>query len=111
MKRILAASIFIFFVQCQLILGQDFGMGLQFDDNAYGDVSVKSGLLTRDYEELPKSYSLKKYCPSPKSQGRYATCVGWSSAYAARTIIEARQKKPHKQRRNQQISFFRCVYL
>ena len=92
MKRILAASIFIFFVPCQLILGQDFGMGLQFDDNAYGGVPVKSGLLTRDYEELPKSYSLKKYCPSPKSQGRYATCVGWSSAYAARTIIEARQK-------------------
>ncbi|MDX2301960.1 MAG: DUF4384 domain-containing protein [Microscillaceae bacterium] len=80
----------IFFYQTTQ--AQQFGMGLEFNDAAYQEVPVKSGLLTRDYEALPKAYSLKKYCPKPQTQGMYATCVGWSSAYAARTIIDARQK-------------------
>ena len=47
-------------------------------------------LLTRDYTALPSSYSLRKWCPIPKSQGDYGTCTSWSTAYYARTICEAR---------------------
>ncbi len=47
-------------------------------------------LLTRDYEVLQSSHSLKKWCPIPKSQGDYGTCTSWSTAYYARTICEAR---------------------
>lgn len=39
---------------------------------------------------LPPSASLKKYCPTPLHQGRQGSCVGWASAYAARTILNAR---------------------
>ncbi|MDG2343238.1 MAG: C1 family peptidase [Flavobacteriales bacterium] len=35
----------------------------------------------------PASFSLKKYCPPVKDQGEASSCVGWSSAYAAMTII------------------------
>lgn len=69
---------------------QDYPRGMAFDDDAYKKVAVKAKLLTRDYTVLPSSASLKKYCPTPGSQ-KGGTCVGWSSAYAARTIVEAKQ--------------------
>jgi hypothetical protein len=64
--------------------------GMNFDDDAYEKVDVKVQLMTRDYTVLPKSFSLKPYCPTPGYQ-QGGTCVGWSSAYAARTILEAQQ--------------------
>ena len=39
--------------------------------------------------ELPSSVSLLEYAPERKSQGRQGSCVGWSSSYAARTILQA----------------------
>ncbi len=39
--------------------------------------------------ELPASVSLLEYAPERKSQGRQGSCVGWSSSYAARTILQA----------------------
>lgn len=42
-----------------------------------------------DKEKLPTSASLAKYCPTPKNQGQQGSCVGWGSAYAARTIMES----------------------
>ena len=44
---------------------------------------------SRDFLNLPSSFSLKKYAPVPQSQGLLGTCVAWSSAYAARTISYA----------------------
>ncbi|HAI74857.1 MAG TPA: cysteine protease [Microscillaceae bacterium] len=69
---------------------QDPGMGMNFDDNAYDKVLKKAPLLTRNYQGLPAKASLKEYCPIPQSQGQFGTCVGWSSAYAGRTIVEAK---------------------
>ena len=43
----------------------------------------------RSLKPLPPAASLKKYCPIPGNQGRYSTCSGWASAYAARTICWA----------------------
>ena len=43
----------------------------------------------RSLKPLPSTASMKKYCPIPGSQGRYGTCTGWASAYAARTICWA----------------------
>lgn len=40
---------------------------------------------------LPESYSLEKYCPSRLNQGAQGSCVAWSNAYSARTILYARQ--------------------
>lgn len=76
------------------LLGQtipNVSRGLNFDDDKYKEVPVKA-MLTRGLyvEGVAAKASLKKYCPTPKSQGNYGTCVGWSSNWAARTILEAK---------------------
>jgi hypothetical protein len=38
---------------------------------------------------LPESSNLQKFAPTPGDQGHQGSCVAWSSAYAARTILEA----------------------
>lgn len=38
---------------------------------------------------LPKSVSLERYAPTRRHQGQQGSCVGWASAYAARTILQA----------------------
>ncbi|MEM9849078.1 MAG: C1 family peptidase, partial [Bacteroidota bacterium] len=40
---------------------------------------------------LPQQASLLQYAPRRLNQGRQGSCVGWASAYAARTILHARQ--------------------
>lgn len=69
---------------------QEYSLGMELNDAKYDSIPVKATLMTRDYVSVPAKASLKKWCPIPKSQGRYGTCVGWSSAYAARTIVEAK---------------------
>lgn len=50
---------------------------------------MSAPLTSRSFETLPSSYSLKKYCPTPGNQGSQGSCVGWASAYAARTILKS----------------------
>lgn len=38
---------------------------------------------------LPEAVSLLKFAPSPGDQGQQGSCVAWSSAYGARTILES----------------------
>src|SRR4249919_3760432 len=38
---------------------------------------------------LPSAFSLRKFCPMRKNQGQQSSCVGWSSSYAGRTILQA----------------------
>lgn len=84
--------IFIFGIMAFLPLSaQNYGKGMLFDDEAYQRVERKVTLISRDYNSLPTSASLKKYCPTVGNQGAEGTCVGWSSTYYARTIIEAKQ--------------------
>jgi hypothetical protein len=71
------------------ILAQEHFTGCLLDEEAYNAIPQKKENLTRDYEILPSSYSLKQYCPTPNNQSNYGTCTGWASAYAARTIAEA----------------------
>lgn len=65
------------------------GMGCVYKPEIDGKVPLRPRLMTRDYTVLPKSYSLKKYCPIPQSQGPHGTCTSWATTYAARTICEA----------------------
>lgn len=64
-------------------------LGLVFDDEAVEKIPVKPQLLTRDYKAVPRSVSLVKWTPIPKSQENYGTCTSWATTYAARTIAEA----------------------
>lgn len=65
------------------------GTGLIVENDIEDKIPQKTRLLTRSYTSLPKSWSLRQYCPKVGDQGIYQTCVGWATAYAARTICEA----------------------
>ena len=87
MKRFILVVITIY---VQSVCAQELcGLGCVYDPIADGNALRTATLLTRDYVSLPRAYSLKKYCPQPKSQERYGTCTSWATAYAARTICEA----------------------
>ena len=38
---------------------------------------------------LPESANLQRFCPTPQNQGSQGSCVAWSSAFAAHTILES----------------------
>ena len=70
----------------------NFYTGMEFNEEAYNATPAPPLMLSREYSAMPRTYSLKKYCPTPKNQGQQGSCVGWSSAYAARTILYAKRK-------------------
>jgi hypothetical protein len=67
-----------------------FGQGLKLDSANYLNTNVWQPPRKLGYSQslLPKSYSLKKYCPVAKNQGLIATCVGWAVAYAGLTTAQ-----------------------
>ena len=67
------------------------GLNLDAEMEMTEQIPLKSQQTEESYRGLPSAVSLKQYCPTPGDQGTYGTCVGWTTAYAARTILEARQ--------------------
>ncbi|KPL12416.1 MAG: hypothetical protein AMS26_17885 [Bacteroides sp. SM23_62] len=67
-----------------------FGTGLEMDEKIYDEAEVFEPLADNIKNPLPESVSMEKYCPPRLNQGKQGSCVGWSSAYAARTILHAR---------------------
>lgn len=61
--------------------------GCEMKPEEYDKAYVFAALSDR--EKLPSQASLAKYCPTPRNQGQQGSCVGWGSAYAARTIMES----------------------
>ncbi|MBI9057282.1 MAG: C1 family peptidase [Labilibaculum sp.] len=64
--------------------------GLEMDERVYDKAEVFEPLADNVNNPLPESVSLEEYCPKRMNQGGQGSCVGWSSAYAARTIMHAR---------------------
>lgn len=62
--------------------------GLMSNEAQYQSIPQISRLINRSYTSLPERVSLKEYCPKPGLQ-QYSDCVGWSTTYAARTILYA----------------------
>ena len=71
------------------LFGQEYSTGAILDPVSYEQIDAKPVLLSRNYTSIPRSASLKQYSPTPENQGVYGTCVGWSTAFAARTISES----------------------
>ncbi|MEZ4825435.1 MAG: C1 family peptidase [Bacteroidia bacterium] len=67
------------------------GAGLLMDDEQYEALPV-AALSDDAGHRMAPSVSLKAYSPIPQDQGRYNNCVGWATAYAARTIMEAQKE-------------------
>lgn len=87
MKRLLTLCFIVFI---STITYSQFPTGLEeASDEDYAKIPTIVPLVTRSFNALPSSYSLKAYCPTPKSQGTQSSCVGWASAHGARTISNA----------------------
>lgn len=76
------------------VIGQQrkYATGLILDEKSYDAMPRKARLTDKAYFGAPTSSSLKTYCPEIGDQGGDGTCVGWSTAWAMRTIIDAKQK-------------------
>jgi hypothetical protein len=65
----------------------------EYSDEVYQATPLKSpDLGFQDVVPDVSSASLEKFAPIIKSQSEHGTCVGWSTAYYGRTIIEAKLK-------------------
>ncbi len=70
---------------------ETFSLGATLDQERFDKAEVFEPLAYGySGNSLPPAASLRKYCPKPLHQGRQGSCVGWASAYAARTIQQAR---------------------
>ncbi len=64
--------------------------GYRFDAAQYNKASVYEGLADDNVKNpLPEAVSLLRFAPARGQQGQQGSCVAWSSAYAARTILES----------------------
>jgi hypothetical protein len=64
--------------------------GYSFNPDEFNKASVYEGLEEDDNRNpLPEAVSLLKYAPPRGDQGQQGSCVAWSSAYAAQTILTA----------------------
>jgi C1A family cysteine protease len=68
-----------------------YAKGCDMDQKVYDQAEVYEGLYPDNTKNpMPEQVSLLKYCPDRGNQGQQGSCVAWSSAYAARTILQAR---------------------
>ena len=64
--------------------------GYSFDPNEFNKASQYEGLAEDDNKNpLPEAVSLLRFAPERSNQGQQGSCVAWSCAYAAQTILTA----------------------
>jgi hypothetical protein len=64
--------------------------GYSFDPNEFNKASVYEELdETNPGNAIPEAVSLLKFAPQRLDQGQQGSCVAWSSAYGAQTILTA----------------------
>lgn len=64
--------------------------GGMLDPQQFAKASIYEPLTEDNTKNpLPESANLQKYAPSVGNQGQQGSCVAWSSAYAARSILES----------------------
>jgi hypothetical protein len=68
----------------------EFSLGFTPNEPEY-DKRLVYAALADGKNTMPSKVSLLQYAPERLNQGRQGSCVGWASAYAARTILYARQ--------------------
>lgn len=69
-----------------------FATGAGFDAKKFDATEIFEAPITDNTKDpLPESISLLQYAPERKNQGTQGSCVGWGSAYGARTILEAQR--------------------
>lgn len=64
-----------------------YATGGMLDKREFSKASVYEGLAEDIRNPLPEFVSLGRFAPPRQNQGRQGSCVAWSSAYAAQTIL------------------------
>ncbi|MBP7476941.1 MAG: peptidase C1A papain [Chitinophagales bacterium] len=67
-----------------------FAMGGEMKEEIFDKAEVYEPLADNRKNPLPERVTLEPYCPDRLNQGSQGSCVAWSSAYAARTILESK---------------------
>lgn len=69
-----------------------FSLGATLDEEVYSQALAYEPLSygTAGQAALPPKASLERYAPQRRHQGSQGSCVGWASAYAAGTILQAK---------------------
>ena len=67
---------------------QKLATGGVLDPREYQKAQVYEG-LDETKNDLPEQISLLQFAPDRKNQGQQGSCVAWSSAYGARSILES----------------------
>ncbi len=70
--------------------GGEFTLGASLSQERYDKAEVFEPLAYGSFNQLPSRVSLEQYAPTRRHQGQQGSCVGWASAYAARTILQAK---------------------
>lgn len=69
---------------------ENYSLGCGIDEERYDGTMVYEPLAASSSKNtIPAAASLLKYAPTRRNQGQQGSCVGWASAYAARSILEA----------------------
>lgn len=64
--------------------------GYSYNANEFNKASIYEGLAEDNNKNpLPEAVSLLRFAPNRGNQGEQGSCVAWSSAYAAQTILTA----------------------
>lgn len=64
--------------------------GYSYSPEEFDKASIYEGLEDNNYKNpLPEAVSLVRFAPRRGDQGEQGSCVAWSSAYAAQTILTA----------------------
>ena len=64
--------------------------GANFNPVTAAKTPQKIQLSLRSFKDMPTSYSLEKYCPTPGDQGQHGTCVAFANGYGVATILYAK---------------------
>ncbi len=67
------------------------GTGATLDPEVYDTALVHEPLDENGNPGLPRRVSLREFAPPRGNQGHQGSCVGWSTSYAARSILYAQQ--------------------
>lgn len=74
--------------QVQQIVQQFSKSGYNFNQDTFHKASIYEGLEPDNNQNpLPEAVSLLRFAPARGDQGQQGSCVAWSSAYAAQTIL------------------------
>lgn len=71
-------------------IDENFSFGATLSEEQYDKAQVFEPLAYGAYNQIPSQVSLGQNAPRPLHQGRQGSCVGWASAYAARTILHSK---------------------